>query len=181
MYKFAASKAQFSYVRICCDKISWPTAYEGAADPSLIQGDDGEKTSCPRCNGKVFEAEKMITKHSCYHKRCFSCKSCKCLLDYFSAAEGPDNEIYCRVCYRRAFGPGGKNKFGDKTFFEAEDADKAKACLRCGGKVFEMDKIVARGGLIHNFCLSCNDCKCNLDASNFFNGNDGEVTRQSFR
>ncbi len=43
-------------------------------------------------------------------------------------------QVYCRVCYLKNFGPGGKNKFGDKTHFEAEDADP-DACIRCHGKV----------------------------------------------
>ncbi len=84
-------------------------------------------------------------------------------------------QVYCRVCYLKNFGPGGKNKYGDKTHFEAEDADP-DACLRCHGKVFEAEKLVAKAGVIHKYCLSCNDCKCNLDASSFFNGADGEVS-----
>ena len=42
-------------------------------------------------------------------------------------------------------------------------------------QVFEAEKIVAKSGLFHKYCLSCNECKCNLDASSFFNGTDGEV------
>ena len=42
-------------------------------------------------------------------------------------------------------------------------------------QVFEAEKIVCKTGLIHKYCLSCNECKCNLDASSFFNGTDGEV------
>ncbi len=103
-------------------------------DTSIIPGEDGEPSNCPRCSGKVFEAEKMNTKRAMYHKKCFTCTACKSSLDYFSAIEGPDDEVYCRVCYLRAFGPGGKNKYGDKTYFEAEDADP-DACLRCHGKV----------------------------------------------
>jgi len=45
------------------------------------------------------------------------------------------------VCYRRHFGTGGKNKYGNKTYFEAEDADP-DACIRCHGRVFEMDKVI---------------------------------------
>ena len=30
-------------------------------------------TCTPRCNGKVFEAEKMTTKRGLYHKKCFAC------------------------------------------------------------------------------------------------------------
>merc|ERR1712045_935499 len=90
-------------------------------------------------------AEKMSTKRGFYHKKCFSCIKCKTQIGYFNAIEGPDDEVYCKVCYKRYHGPGGHNKFGEKT------------------------------ELIHKYCLACNDCHCNLDASSFYNGADGEV------
>ena len=79
------------------------------------------------------------------------------------------------MCYLRNFGPGGKNKYGDKTHFDTEESDP-DACIRCKGKVFEAEKLVAKAGLIHKYCLECRDCKCNLDASSFFNGGDGDVS-----
>ena len=116
----------------------------------------------------------MNTKRGLYHKKCFSCIKCKGNLDYSNAIEGPDDEVYCRVCYLRNFGPGGKNKYGEKTLFETDEEDP-DSCIRCKGKVFEAEKIVAKAGLIHKYCLGCNDCKCNLDASSFYNGADGEI------
>lgn len=63
-----------------------------------------------RCNFspllQVFEAEKMITKRGWYHKKCFACCKCKTQLDYFNCIEGPDDDIYCKVCYLRFWGPG---------------------------------------------------------------------------
>ena len=55
---------------------------------------------------QVFEAEKMITKRGWYHKKCFACCKCKTQLDYFNCIEGPDDDIYCKVCYLRFWGPG---------------------------------------------------------------------------
>ena len=46
------------YCQICCNKISWPGNYAGASDTTLIAGDDGEPTNCPRCNGKVCIGKK---------------------------------------------------------------------------------------------------------------------------
>ena len=46
------------YCEICCVKISWPGNYAGASDTTLIPGDDGEPTNCPRCNGKVCNHSK---------------------------------------------------------------------------------------------------------------------------
>jgi hypothetical protein len=39
-------------------------------------------------------------------------------------------QIYCRVCYLRYHGPGGKNNYGDKTTIAAEADDAADACIR---------------------------------------------------
>ena len=54
------------YCQICCNKISWPTNYAGASDTSLITGEEGEPTNCPRCNGKVsrkYSFEKFVPLH----------------------------------------------------------------------------------------------------------------------
>ena len=32
------------------------------ADVTVLQGEEGDQDVCPRCNGKVFEAEKMVAK-----------------------------------------------------------------------------------------------------------------------
>ncbi|TRY73464.1 hypothetical protein TCAL_02229 [Tigriopus californicus] len=162
------------YCSICCHKISWPNRYQGACDTSLIPGEDGEPTNCPRCHGKVFEAERMSTKKALYHKKCFTCIKCKSALGYFSAIEGPDDEAYCKVCYLKNHGPGGKNKYGDKTHVDIDESDP-EACIRCKGKVFDAEKYFTKSGVVHKFCLSCNECKSNLDASSFFNGGDGEI------
>jgi len=161
------------YCKICCKNISWPGRYTLAVDTSVIPGDEGEKESCPKCNGKVFEAEKMITKKGYYHKKCFACFKCRHQLDYFLAIEGPDDEVYCKVCYKRSFGPGGRNMYGDNSIFETDESDEA-ACVRCKGKVFEAERVVAKAGPFHKYCLNCFECHTNLDAG-FFNGPEGEI------
>jgi len=163
------------YCNICCHKISWPSQYAGASDTAVIPGDDGEPNACPRCGGKVFEAEKMNTKKGMYHKKCFACISCKSQLHYYGAIEGPDDEVYCRVCYLRAYGPGGKNKYGEANPVAMDDESAPEACVRCHSKVFEVEKIATKAGQMHKHCLSCNECKRDLDASTFYNGFDGEV------
>ena len=42
-----------------------------------IKAKEGDKDACPRCLGKVFEAEKMMTRYRVYHRKCFTCKECK--------------------------------------------------------------------------------------------------------
>ena len=61
--------------------------------------DSDSREACPRCGGKVFEAEKMTGKCGYYHKKCFKCATCKRPLDYQLLSEGPDKEIYCKNCY----------------------------------------------------------------------------------
>ena len=161
------------YCNICCHKISWPGRYIIPTDMSVIPGESGERESCPKCNGKVFEAEKMITKRGLYHKKCFACIKCRHQLDYFLAIEGPDNEVYCKVCYRRHYGPGGRNQFGDKTPFPTDEADE-DACFRCKAKVFEAERVMAKCGPYHKYCLTCFECHGSLDAA-FFNGPEGEI------
>ena len=40
-------------------------------------------------------------------------------------------QIYCRVCYLRAYGPGGKNKYGDFTpGANSEDNECPDNCVR---------------------------------------------------
>ena len=36
------------------------------------QGEEGEQDVCPRCQGKVFEAEKIVAKSGSYHKEGFT-------------------------------------------------------------------------------------------------------------
>ena len=57
-------------------------------DVKAIQGEDGEKNCCPRCGGKVFEAERCVTRIGSYHKACFSCIECSKKLDSTTVCEG---------------------------------------------------------------------------------------------
>merc|ERR1719244_1164533 len=162
------------YCNICCHKLNWPGQYVVPWDTSVIPGDAGDRETCGRCNGKVFEAEKMTTKRGLYHKKCFACIKCKTQLGYYGAIEGPDDDIYCTVCYKKHWGPGGKNKYGEKTPFPTEETDE-DCCVRCKGKVFEAERINAKAGPYHKYCLSCFECNGTLDASTFLNGPDTEI------
>ena len=63
---------------------------------------------CPRCGGQVFHAEAMFSKGKTYHKKCFSCNSCKRPLDSVLVCDAPDGEIYCKGCYAKNFGAKGQ-------------------------------------------------------------------------
>ena len=41
----------------------------------------------------------MTAKTGLFHKKCFTCAVCKRALDYQMCAEGPDGDIYCKLCY----------------------------------------------------------------------------------
>ena len=70
--------------------------YKGWMDVKAIPGEDGDKMTCPRCDGKVFEAERMVTRVGSYHKSCFSCIVCSKKLDSTTCCEGilNYNKIY---------------------------------------------------------------------------------------
>ena len=57
-------------------------------DVKAIPGDENDKLTCPRCTGKVFEAERMVTRVGSYHKPCFSCIECSKKLDSVTCCEG---------------------------------------------------------------------------------------------
>jgi len=161
------------YCKVCYKIVHAYERPQFQQDMTVILAEE-EKDGCPRCSGKVFEAEKMNTKRGLYHKKCFSCIKCKTQVGYFNAIEGPDDEVYCKVCYLRFHGPGGHNKFGEKDTFPC-DEESPEACIRCKGQVFEAEKQVVKSGVIHKYCMTCNNCNCNLDSSSFYNGADGEI------
>ena len=49
----------------------------------------------------MFEAEKMVAQSGWYHRHCFRCFLCSQPVDSTSVCDGPDDKIYCRVCYGR--------------------------------------------------------------------------------
>lgn len=51
-------------------------------------------TGCPRCGYSVYEAERMISKTSSWHKRCFNCADCHRSLDSTNLNDAPNGEIY---------------------------------------------------------------------------------------
>lgn len=74
-------------------------------DTTLIKAEPGK--GCPRCGGAVFAAEQMLAKGSLWHKNCYKCKECNRSLNSTNASDGPNNEIFCQVCYGKTFGPVG--------------------------------------------------------------------------
>ena len=67
--------------------------------------------------------------------------------------------MYCRVCYLRAYGPGGKNKYGEANPVAMDDESAPEACVRCHSKVKRFREI--------NFTFTKLSVK--LDLTKFFN------------
>ena len=66
------------YCKNCYKKCNNTPILNGS-ETSSIKGEGNE--ACPRCQGKVFEAEKMKTKTHVWHKKCFTCcKVCMSLI-----------------------------------------------------------------------------------------------------
>ncbi|KAI3381035.1 hypothetical protein SNEBB_004843 [Seison nebaliae] len=65
-----------------------------------------QRNICPRCNKVVYLAEQIVAINKTWHKLCLKCKSCNRSLTCGDFCD-KDNEIFCKVCYRRSWGPKG--------------------------------------------------------------------------
>nr|XP_027213508.1 muscle LIM protein Mlp84B-like isoform X3 [Penaeus vannamei] len=148
---------------------------------------------CPRCGGKVFAAEEMLAKGKSYHRTCFNCKNCRKPLDSVVHCDGPDKEVYCKVCYGKKFGPKGYGfGHGGGTLQCDPDAspivrphgnpdaiipahEGETPCPRCGGRVFMAELMMAKGRPFHKKCFKCRQCKRPLDSMVHCDAPDGEI------
>lgn len=74
--------------------------------PQIGSGGDGSKETCSRCSQAVYFAERVASMGKVYHKACFRCSNCNKSLDSTTLTQHEDN-IYCKACYSRKFGPKG--------------------------------------------------------------------------
>jgi len=146
------------------------------ADSHVIPAEEGDPDRCPRCTGKVFDAEKMSMRSGQYHKKCFSCFECKRPLDYSIATDSPSNEVYCRSCYSKSFGP--QTLILDDDMRNKTDTIKpsdGSGCPRCGGSVFEAERVISKGASYHKKCARCFTCNTMLDSRTLCDAQDGSV------
>ncbi|KTF92231.1 hypothetical protein cypCar_00011099 [Cyprinus carpio] len=72
----------------------------------------GEANLCPRCNKKVYFAEKVTSLGKDWHRPCLRCERCRKTLAAGSHAEH-NGQPYChKPCYAVLFGPKGVNTGG---------------------------------------------------------------------
>ena len=168
VYAFEAPDSQ-----IYCKKCFTENFGEGKkpllwADTTTILPVDGK--GCPRCGGAVFKQEEVMEKGRNFHKRCFSCKKChRPQADKLQVFVGQDEEIYCRNCYPDLEHTPASGQA--TTTIQDENG-----CPRCGGKVFEAERVGVRGGrYFHKSCLTCSFCHTPLSLSSMFCTEKGEV------
>lgn len=67
----------------------------------------GGSDKCARCNKAVYAAEKVFAAGKPFHKLCFSCSTCKKLLNSMNCCDNSESEIFCKSCYGKQYGPKG--------------------------------------------------------------------------
>ncbi|XP_026465870.1 muscle LIM protein Mlp84B-like isoform X1 [Ctenocephalides felis] len=158
----------------------------------IIRAKDGE--GCPRCGGCVYAAEMMLARGKGWHKECFKCADCSKRLDSVNCCEGPDKDIYCKVCYAKKFGPKGYGygqgggALQSDCYANMDQAPKTtvidtakiqappgQGCPRCGGVVYAAEQVLAKGREWHRKCFKCRDCTKTLDSIIACDGPDRDV------
>ena len=84
-------------------------------DPNIknrVKAMDNDPEACPRCLGKVYAAERILSKDKCFHKECFTCQSCNGILAVNTAHEF-QGEVFCKKCYTDRTSDG-RNQFMDR-------------------------------------------------------------------
>ncbi|KAF4523286.1 hypothetical protein B566_EDAN009409 [Ephemera danica] len=168
--------------------------HAGTPMRARVKAPEGE--GCPRCGGVVYAAEQMLARGRPWHKECFKCRECTKNLDSVNCCEGPDKDIYCKVCYGKKFGPKGygygqgggalqcditngvEGPAAPRTTLIDTTAIKAPAgqgCPRCGGAVYAAEQVLAKGAMWHRKCFKCRDCTKTLDSVLACDGPDKEV------
>ncbi|XP_037967706.1 muscle LIM protein Mlp84B isoform X1 [Plutella xylostella] len=163
-------------------------------DCSSIQAPPGK--GCPRCGGLVFAAEQVLAKGREWHRKCFKCRDCTKTLDSIIACDGPNDEVYCKTCYGKKWGPHGYGFACGSGFLQTDGltdeqianskpsynpdttsipAPKGQGCPRCGGMVFAAEQQLAKGTMWHKICFNCAECHRPLDSMLACDGPDKEI------
>nr|CAG4651579.1 EOG090X00ST [Triops cancriformis] len=118
--------------------------------------------------------------------------------DSIIACDGPDREVYCKLCYAKKYGPKGYGFGGGAAFLQCDTlpnglemdqslkatlnpsttsikAAEGEGCPRCGGAVYAAEQQLAKGTMWHKRCFSCADCKRPLDSVLACDGPNKEI------
>lgn len=99
-----------AYCKTCYKyKFMKDNSYLGGGNTTSILAKVGDSDRCPRCYGKVFQAEQMLSAHGVYHRGCFRCAEQECgrALDSTTYCDSPTGLVFCKTCYSKHLGPKG--------------------------------------------------------------------------
>ena len=138
---------------------------QSMVETTRIMADDGDANKCPKCNGKVFEAERMASNKSVFHRKCFTCNDCHRALDPSLVNDGPgeDGRIFCTNCYQKHFGPTVQVQAFRNGSLNGLNDPSLKGCHRCKKVVYIAEEIVTNGRSYHKSCAKCFKCSRQLD------------------
>ena len=138
---------------------------QSMVETTRIMADDGDANKCPKCNGKVFEAERMASNKSVFHRKCFTCNDCHRALDPSLVNDGPgeDGSIFCTNCYQKHFGPTVQVQAYRNGSLNGLNDPSLKGCHRCKKVVYIAEEIVTNGRSYHKSCAKCFKCSRQLD------------------
>ncbi len=95
-----------------------------------------------------------------FHKRCFKCVNCSKKLDS-NNVRVHGSKLYCKVCLDKIAPAESPKIYSDTSKIAPTDE---KGCPRCGGAVYEAEKITVKEDVYHKKCLTCNKCTRALDS-----------------
>uniref|UniRef100_A0A8C0MB06 Cysteine and glycine-rich protein 2 n=5 Tax=Canidae TaxID=9608 RepID=A0A8C0MB06_CANLF len=152
----------------------------------------GGGNRCAACGGTVYHAEEVQCDGRSFHRCCFLCMVCRKNLDSTTVAIH-DEEIYCRSCYGKKYGPKGygygqgagtlSTDRGERLGIKPESAPPhrpttnpntskfaqkfggAEKCSRCGDAVYAAEKIIGAGKPWHKNCFRCAKCGKSLEST----------------
>jgi len=153
----------------------------------------GGSPLCPRCGKAVYFAEERIALGKKFHKSCFKCSACNKLMDSTNCTEH-DEQLFCKTCYGRKFGPAGygfgmgagvlsTDKENDSTAVSdfkrasitsipggrpkpSTNFSGAPRCPTCDEPVYFAEEKIALNKKWHKACFKCTNCKKTLDSTN---------------
>ena len=95
-----------------------------------------------KCQGKVYDLERITSKSGVWHRQCFNCSGCKCnLTSTLDDAYDEQGQLYCKPCLKKNF----TENIIPMTYSDPKKLpiakDQENCCSICEGAVFEAEKV----------------------------------------
>jgi len=156
---FAQKQRQVNWVKKEGGDSAAPSKFGGGGNP------------CTACGKTVYPAETVSYDKKLFHADCLCCSECtkKCNPSNCAMFE---EKVYCTLCFERGGYREKQLKAGVvKKEGGAADPRFAKfggggnKCRTCGETVYPAETIAFEGGMYHQKCFVCLNCKKEVDAS----------------